>query len=94
VQGKLFDETGASERYTLIATNLREDVEQVVQWYNQRSQCSENRIKELKIVFGMERMPCGQLEANAIFFRIGVLAHNVCSLFVLKTLKLRGEKRQ
>lgn len=94
VQGKLFDETGASERYTVIATNRMEDVEQVVQWYNQRSQCSENRIKELKIGFGMERMPCGQFEANAIFFRIGVLAHNVCRLFVLKTLDNSWHRHQ
>jgi hypothetical protein len=43
-------------------------------------------IKELKIGFGMERMPCGQFEANAVFFRIGVLAYNVGRLFVLKTL--------
>jgi hypothetical protein len=24
----------------------------------------------------MERMPCGQFEANVVFFRIGVLAYN------------------
>ena len=57
-----------------------------MQWYNQRGECSENRIKEFKIGFGMERMPCGQFEANAVFFRIGVLAYNVSRLFVLKTL--------
>lgn len=86
VQGKLFEQTGETERYTAIATNGTEDIEQVVHWYNQRGQCSENRIKELKIGFGMERMPCGQFEANAVFFRIGVLAYNVGRLFVLKTL--------
>jgi hypothetical protein len=25
----------------------------------------------------MERMPCGQTEANAVFFRIGVIAYNL-----------------
>ena len=25
----------------------------------------------------MERMPCGQREANAVFFRIGVIAYNL-----------------
>lgn len=29
----------------------------------------------------MERMPCGQLKANAAFFRIGVIAHNLFVLF-------------
>lgn len=86
-QGKLFDQTEeVSERYTAIATNRTGSAEEVLKWYNQRGQCSENRIKELKIGFGMERMPCGQFEANAIFFRIGVLAYNVGRLFVVKTL--------
>lgn len=85
-QGHLFDEAQATEKYTAIATNRMESAEQLVHWYNQRGQCSENRIKELKIGFGMERMPCGQFEANAMFFRIGVLAYNVGRLFVLKTL--------
>ena len=94
IQGKLFDEAGGTEKYTVIATNRTEEVEQLVQWYNQRSQCSENRIKELKLGFGMERMPCGQFEANAVFFRIGVLAYNVGRLFVLKTLDTSWHRHQ
>jgi len=84
VQGLLFGEN--EERYTLIATNRTEGAEEVVQWYCKRGDSSENRIKDLKIGFGMERMPCGQFEANAVFFRIGVLAYNLGRLFVLKTL--------
>jgi hypothetical protein len=86
MQGYLFCEQSVSEKYTVIATNRTESMEQVVTWYNQRGDCSENRIKELKIGFGMQRMPCGQFAANAVFFRIGVLAYNVGRLFVLKTL--------
>jgi hypothetical protein len=85
-QGKLFGEEEASEKYTAIASNREGSAKEVVQWYNQRGECSENRIKELKIGFGMERMPCGQFEANAVFFRIGALSYNVGRLFVLKTL--------
>jgi hypothetical protein len=94
VQGGLFGETDETERYTVIATNRTEDVEELVQWYNQRGQCSENRIKELKIGFGMERMPCGQYEANGMFFRIGVLAYNVGRIFVLKTLDTSWHRHQ
>lgn len=94
IQGKLFDQSGETERFTVIATNRSEAVEQLVQWYNQRGQCSENRIKELKIGFGMERMPCGQFEANAVFFRIGVLAYNIGRLFVLKTLDKSWHRHQ
>jgi Transposase DDE domain group 1 len=53
VQERLFDKTDETERYTAIATNRTEEVERVIQWYNQRGQCSENRIKELKIGFGI-----------------------------------------
>jgi len=41
-----------------------------VDWHNQRGQ-AENFNKEVKIGIGMERMPCGQSWANAMFFRIG-----------------------
>jgi hypothetical protein len=93
-QSHLFAEAEISEKYTTIATNRGGSAEEVVQWYNQRGQSSENQIKELKIGFGMERMPCGQFEANAVFFRIGVLAYNVGRLFVLSTLDLSWHRHQ
>ena len=93
-QGTLFSEQDDSVKYTVIATNKIESPEVVVTWYNQRGQCSENRIKELKIGFGMERMPCGQLEANAVFFRIGTLAYNLFRLFILKTLSPSWHRHQ
>jgi hypothetical protein len=94
VQGDLFGGAPATERYTAIATNRTESLEQVIAWYNQRGDCSENRIKELKIGFGMERMPCGQFAANAMFFRIGVLAYNVGRLFALKALDASWHRHQ
>jgi len=94
VQGELFEEGEKTERYTVIVTNRPEKAEEVVRWYNQRGESSENRIKDLKIGFGMERMPCGQFEANAMFFRIGVLAYNVGRLFVLNTLDASWHRHQ
>jgi hypothetical protein len=93
-QGNMFSEEDVSLKYTVIATNRVELSEWVVAWYNQRGDCSENRIKELKIGFGMERMPCGQFEANAVFFRIGVLAYNIYRLFILKTLDKSWHRHQ
>jgi hypothetical protein len=93
-QGKIFSEEDVSLKYTVIASNRVESAEWVVAWYNQRGDCSENRIKELKIGFGMERMPCGQFEANAVFFRIGVVAYNVYRLFILKTLNQSWHRHQ
>ena len=42
----------------------------------------------------MERMPCGQTVANAVFFRIGSVAYNICRLFVFKTLAIGWHKHQ
>jgi hypothetical protein len=35
-----------------------------MEWYSQRGDASENRIKDLKVGFGMEYMPCGSFQAN------------------------------
>lgn len=93
-QRSIFSEQDTSVKYTVIATNRIESSEEVVKWYNKRGDHSENRIKELKIGFGMERMPCGQFEANAVFFRIGILAYNIFRLFLLKTLATSWHKHQ
>ncbi len=68
-------------RYTVIATNKAGSIHSILKWYNQRGETSENRIKDLKIGFGMERMPCGSLDANSIFFRLGVMAYNLFVFF-------------
>jgi hypothetical protein len=70
-----------TERYKAIATNRSGLPEEDLAWYNQRGEASENRIKELKLGFGMERMPCGTTEANAVYFRIGALAYNLFHIF-------------
>ena len=77
-QAELF-EKGGQYFYHAVATNWLEEeknTEEVLKWHNQRGQ-SENFNKELKIGLGMERMPCGQTHANAVFFRIGVIAYNL-----------------
>ena len=53
-----------------------EDAEEVIKLHNQRGEV-ENYIKELKSGFGMEWMPCAEAHANAVFFRIGVIAYNL-----------------
>lgn len=67
--------------YHAVATNSTDTAAAVMNWYRMRGEHSENRIKELKIGFGMERMPCGQFAANAMFFRIGAMAYNLFVMF-------------
>jgi hypothetical protein len=52
----------------------------VVHWYNQRAEDSENRIKELKLDFGGDTLPCSDFEANALYFRIAALSYNLFAL--------------
>jgi hypothetical protein len=75
-----------SQRYVIIATNIKGNPASIVRWYNQRGEASENRIKELKIGFAMEYMPCGTTKANAVYFRIGVFAYNLFKLFKMAVL--------
>ena len=49
---------------------------EVLRWHNQRGQ-AENFNKELNTGLGMDQLPCGDAGANAVFFRIGVLAYNL-----------------
>lgn len=76
-QPDLFD--GEAYVYHVVASNWPAELKiahEVLRWHNQRGQ-AENFHKELKCGFGLERMPCGDAHANAVFFRIGVLAYNL-----------------
>jgi hypothetical protein len=77
-QPDLFEE---GDRYIhhVVATNWpveQKSAVEVLKWHNQRGQ-AENFNRELKSGFGLDRLPCGQLGANAVFFRVGVLAYNL-----------------
>lgn len=87
------NEENKRNSYRVIATDDFDNAEEdIVNWYNKRADCSENKIKELKIGFNMEYMPCGTTQANAVFFRIGVIAYNLFKLFQIKTLPLEWRK--
>ena len=62
--------------------------------YKPRGDASENRIKDLKIAFGMERMPCGDFAANAMFFRLGTIAYNMFVLFKVSALSAQWRNVQ
>lgn len=71
--------------YHAVATNRGESASAVIWEHNGRGQ-SENWHKELKLGLGMEQMPCGQFEANAMYFAIGVLAYNLAQLLKRRVL--------
>ena len=59
--------------------------EQVLGFYNDRGK-AEKAIGELKIGFGLEGLPCGQLMANAAFFQTALIAYNLVQLFKRRAL--------
>ena len=66
--------------YRAIATNRSElSDSEIIHWYNQRAEDSENRLKELKLDFGGDTLPCSNFNANALYFRIAVLSYNLCN---------------
>jgi|SRR3990172_3640911 len=69
---------GPKERYHAVASNFPEkwDAEKVLEWHNGRGN-AENYIKESKIGFGLETLPCGESYANAVWYRLGSIAYNV-----------------
>jgi len=71
--------------YYAVASNREESAAEVIWKHNGRGN-SENWHKELKIGVGMEQMPCGQEEANARYFAIGVLAYNLAQLLKRRVL--------
>lgn len=78
-QNDLFDTTQGKYHHYAVATNWPEeekDAQAALRWHNQRGQ-AENFNKELKAGFGQDQMPCGESYANAVYFRIGVIAYNL-----------------
>ncbi|HIJ31990.1 MAG TPA: IS1380 family transposase [Gammaproteobacteria bacterium] len=67
--------------YRAIATNREEMSDsELVHWYNQRGEDSENRIKELKLDFGGDTLPCSDFQANALYLQICALSYNLFAL--------------
>ena len=78
-QPSLLEHPSEPYAYHAVASNWPEEVRgtaEVLAWHNQRGQ-AENFNKELKSGFGLDQMPCGQFGANAVFFRLGVLAYTL-----------------
>lgn len=88
-QAELFEQTQDESLYDYhgVATNYdieEKDSQSVYHWYSQRG-TAENRIREVKIGFNLEYMPCGETIANAVYLRIGTLAYNLFLGFKLLT---------
>lgn len=67
--------------YRAIATNDDDKTNsEIIHWYNQRAEDSENRIKELKLDFGGDCLPCSEFNANRLYFLVCTLSYNLFAL--------------
>jgi len=74
--------------YWAIAANLPQaemDANAVVLFHQQRGDL-ERLIGELKSHFNLDHLPCGQFDANALYFTTGILAYNIIQLVKQITL--------
>ncbi len=92
--------TGAYSYYVIMTNNDDWTPARLARWHRRRAN-AENIIKELKYGFGLNRLPCGDLLANAAYFEANLLAYNLVQLYkqlilpagwqqcTIKTLRLK-----
>jgi len=73
----------------VIATNDNGRKPHEIIWFHNGRGDAENYNKELKSGFGMDYAPCRSIRADAVYFEIGVLAHNLA--VAVKRLFLGGD---
>lgn len=67
--------------YRAIATNKHTLTHrQLIDFYNQRAEDSENRLKEYKRDFCADRLPCSNFHANAFYTQLCALSYNLFAL--------------
>ncbi|MYH92799.1 MAG: IS1380 family transposase [Acidimicrobiaceae bacterium] len=73
--------------YRAIATDLdldRFSDGEIVWWYNQRGDSSENRLKEIRSDFSAAHLPCGEFKANVAYLLLSSIAFNLLALMRMK----------
>jgi hypothetical protein len=77
--------------YWIVATNLSKEVydSQAIIELHQGRGLMEKKIGELKNQLNLDKVPCGQFDANCLYFTVGLLAYNL--LQMLKYIGLPQE---
>lgn len=82
-------------KYWIVGTNFpteQKDSNAVIVFHQQRGEM-ERCIGELKHHYNLDHLPCGQFDANALYFSIGVLAYNMMQLVKIITLPKEERKK-
>lgn len=88
-QGELFAD-GSEFRYFVVASNQWEwEAKKLLEWHREKAGSIEALHDVLKNELAAGVMPCGRFGANAAWFRLAVMTHNV--LTALKRIALKPE---
>ena len=88
-QGELFGD-GSSVKYFAVVTNIWEwGPEKLIQWHREKAGTVELIHDVIKNELAGGVMPCGRFGANAAWFRLAVISHNLIT--ALKRLALPPE---
>ena len=82
-QPDLFD---GEYTYNAICTNMNWKAERLIWWHNERAGTIEQVIDRLKHDFAGSTFPCGTFGANAAWWRITCLVHNLVQCLKIITL--------
>lgn len=94
-EGCLFDCYG-KYRYHCVITNVPSEEmtgEQVIWHHNGRGN-AERFIRDVKYGVNLRYVPCGQFEANAMYFHLGIVAYNVIKLMQVLVLPETSSTRR
>ncbi|MDI6890355.1 MAG: transposase, partial [Thermodesulfovibrionales bacterium] len=84
-QGSFFDELNYN--YVAFVTNLDWSEEDIYGFYNNRGTV-ENRIKEAKYGFGIDKIPADEFYANYAALQLKMIAYNLVSLFQTEVMDM------
>ncbi len=84
-QGSFFDELNYN--YIAFVTNLDWVEEDIYGFYNSRGTV-ENRIKESKYGFGIDKIPTGEFYANYADLQLKMMAYNLVSMFQAEVMEM------
>lgn len=84
-QGRFFDEMDYN--YVAFVTNLDWAEEDIYRFYNNRGTV-ENRIKEAKYGFGIDKIPTNEFYANYAALQLKMMAYNIISLFQTEVMEM------
>jgi len=91
-QGELFGDGSAIKHFAVVTNDWGRDGAALLQWHRQKAGSIEKLHDVLKNQLGAGVMPCGRFGANAAWFRLNCLTHNLLSL--LRQLALPPELRK